>query len=882
VLALVRLLPQGFRSEFGDEIREQIATDYDHAAAHGAAVAVWFTATTTVDLIGSALAERWSPTWLGAHPPTHTMGRGRMTMGEWWRDLKQAARALARVPGFTAVSVGTLGLAIGVLTGVFSVVRTVLLEPLPFERTEDLVVIRGSAGPDLSYTLAPEFFLQFRESDLFESVAYWNLFTSSLRVGEETERAWMSGPSTNIFETVGAEPVLGRLPTPDEGGRVAVLSHAFWTERYGADPGVLGRTVFAGGADVTIIGVMPPDFFIPAEDVTLWIPQEVQTADIVPDVVTGGPTILARLRPEVARGEVEAELIQLARRLPERFGGSATYARQVADFRPLVRPLAEELLGGVRGPLWILFGAVGVVLLIACANVANLFMVRAEDRTREAAVRRALGAGRGRLIGSLLSEAVLIAAMAGLVAVALARVCLPLILAAAPTGVPRLADVGMRPSTLLFAALVSGVCALACGVVPALRTASPDFGRLRDGGRGSTRGRARGRDALVMAQTALALVLLIGSGLLVRSFWSLSHVDPGYDTEDLFTFQIAAVSEELFDGPTYARFHLAFVERLRALPGVESVGILENVPLNEGVYSGRYLREEEMGDPDAGVVLSYTFASGEVFATMGIDVLEGAVFTVDDLELGLKNVVVSRSTADLLWPGASPVGRGLASASTGTSYTVIGVVEDILQDDFRDAPLPMFYLPLVGPTATSWTLSSPGYVVRTSRAETIEPEIRALVREVAPGAPMYRAYTMAGLAADSMVELSFTTLMLGIVSALALMLGALGLYGVLSYVVAQRRREIGVRMALGAQARRVQRMVVAQGARVVLIGVGAGVAVAIASTRVLERLLFGVEPADPATFLAMSAALVVVGALASWLPARRASSVDPIESLRGE
>jgi ABC-type antimicrobial peptide transport system permease subunit len=213
---------------------------------------------------------------------------------------------------------------------------------------------------------------------------------------------------------------------------------------------------------------------------------------------------------------------------------------------------------------------------------------------------------------------------------------------------------------------------------------------------------------------------------------------------------------------------------------------------------------------------------------------------------------------------------------------VIGVVEDILQDDFRDAPLPMFYLPLVGPTATSWTLSSPGYVVRTSRAETIEPEIRALVREVAPGAPMYRAYTMAGLAADSMVELSFTTLMLGIVSALALMLGALGLYGVLSYVVAQRRREIGVRMALGAQARRVQRMVVAQGARVVLIGVGAGVAVAIASTRVLERLLFGVEPADPATFLAMSAALVVVGALASWLPARRASSVDPIESLRGE
>jgi predicted permease len=543
--------------------------------------------------------------------------------------------------------------------------------------------------------------------------------------------------------------------------------------------------------------------------------------------------------------------------------------------------LLDEMTRRVRPALVLLAVGVGFVLFIACANVANLFMVRAEDRLRETAVRRALGAGRARLIGSLFSEAILVAAFAGGFAMGLAWVCLPLILAAAPD-VPRLGGVELGGAALAFAAGASALCALACGLVPALRSSSADLGRLRDGSRGSTRRRSVARDTLVAAQTALALVLLIGAGLLVQSFWRLSQVDPGYDTEDIFTFQIAPTSEELFDGPTYARFHLSFVERLKALPGVESVGLIENVPLNEGLATGRYLREEEQGDPESGEVLNYTFASGEAFPTMGIEVLEGSAFTADDLELGLKNVVLSRTAAELLWPGESAVGRRMLSASTGTAYTVIGVAEDILQNDFRDPPLPVFWLPLVGPTATSWTLSSPGYVVRTERAETIEPEIRALVREHAPGAPMYRAFTMAGLAADTMVDLSFTTLMLGLVSALALILGAVGLYGILSYVVAQRRREIGVRMALGAQAQRVQRMVVAQGARVVAVGVVAGLVVAVASTRVLDRLLFGVEPADLGTFLAMSATLMAVGLLASWLPARRASSVDPIESLRGE
>jgi putative ABC transport system permease protein len=386
----------------------------------------------------------------------------------------------------------------------------------------------------------------------------------------------------------------------------------------------------------------------------------------------------------------------------------------------------------------------------------------------------------------------------------------------------------------------------------------------------------------VVAQTALALVLLIGSGLLIRSFAKLSHVDPGYDTKDVFTFQIAPEGEHLRDGPSFARFSMDFMERLRALPGVQSVGLVENVPLNEGTITAPYRTEEMTDDPNASTRLRVTFAAGDYFKSMGIALLDGEVFPSRDLAATLGKVVISRSAANLLWPGKSPIGRRLQMRGHDSWETVIGVVEDVMQNDFRTAPQPLVYHALVGATPTSWVISSPAYVIKTARAETIAPEVRALVRDVAPNAPMYRVFTMAGLARDSMVQLSFTMLTLGIVSTLALILGAVGLYGVLSYVVAQRTREIGVRMALGAEAGQVRRMVVAQGARVVAIGVAIGVAVALVSTRALGSLLFGVPALDVATFVGMSASMVVVGLLASYMPARRASSVDPMESLRGE
>jgi predicted permease len=420
---------------------------------------------------------------------------------------------------------------------------------------------------------------------------------------------------------------------------------------------------------------------------------------------------------------------------------------------------------------------------------------------------------------------------------------------------------------------------LLCGLIPAIRASAPNLAGLRDGSRGSTRRRHWGRDGLVIAQTALALVLLIGSGLLIRSFQQLRSVDPGYDTADIFTFQIAPERASLNDAQSFATFHIDFMHRLAALPGVESVGLVENVPLDEGTSTGRFATEEEP-DVESGALLNFTWAGGDYFGTMGIQVLTGRAFTQADHISDLGNVIISKSAADMLWPGENAIGRRLRPQGAEAWETVVGVVEDVMQNGFRDPPQALVYAPLVGQSPNARIVSSPAYVLRTERAENIAPEVRALVTEVAPEAPMYRVYTMAGLAAASMVQLSFTMLALGITSLLALILGTVGLYGVLSYVVAERTREIGVRMALGAEAKSVRRMVVGQGIRVVIIGVVIGVLVARASTRALSSLLFGVEAADLATFVGMSGAMLLVGLLASYVPARRASSVDPIESLR--
>jgi len=804
-------------------------------------------------------------------------------LAEWTTDLRHAARALRRTPGFTVTAVATLALAIGAVAGMFSVVDAVLLNPLPYAASDRLVDIAGTApGSDMpeDFAVGEEFYLQYRDqSHQLEDISTYNSFTSTLRVGDRVERIRMSAPTNSLYSTLGARPILGRLPVAEDEDKVVVISNALWRSWFGGDSSVIGKSYSIAGESRTVIGIMGPEFRFPSDGTLLWIAGEIKPTEV--EVGDFGTPLVGRMAPGATIETVANELTTLAKRLPERFGGPASYARLIGQHRAVVRPLLDRMLGSATRSMLVLLGAVTIVLVIACANVANLFMVRAEGRHRDLAVRRAIGATRSQLVRLQMAEALIVALIAGGLAVLLAVLTLPLFLHAAPPDIPRLDQVGINPATVLVALSAVLLSALACGAIPALRASEPDLRRLREGGRGATGKRHWGRDALVVGQTALALVLLIGSGLLVRSFQALRHVDPGYDTKDVFTFQFAPEQERLNDGPTWAQFHVDFMNRLRNLPGVSLVGLVENVPLNEGTQTGRFVSQENR-DTESGTLLNYTWSAGDYFQTMGIHVVRGRPFTTDETTSVPGSVVISQSAATLLWSGQDPIGRRLKRQGDSTWNTVVGVVGDVMQDGFRDTPQALVYFPLVGPTPDAWRISSPAYVLKTPRAEVIAPEVHALVREVAPEAPMYRIFTMAGLAKDSMVQLSFTMLTLGVISALALILGAVGLYGTLSYIVAERTREIGVRMALGATAGQVRRMVVVQGARVVAAGVVIGILAALASTRALGSLLYGVAAVDGWTFLAMSAGMVLIGLVASYLPARRASSVDPIESLRSD
>ena len=807
-------------------------------------------------------------------------------IAQWTTDLRHAWRSLCRTPGFFITSVGTLALAIGAVAGMFSVVNTVMLRPLPFPASNRLVVIAGTApGSDLPERFGPglEFYVHYKErSKLLDGVFVFGGGTSTLRAENRVERIPMGFPSNEMYATLGVRPQLGRLPVAEDADRVVVISDQLWSSWFNRDPSVIGRSYFVSDGMREVIGIMPAEFRFPSDDTLLWVPNQVRPDQIRPG--NFGLPVIARMKDGVTREQVAAELTQLSKELPGRFGGTPNYARIIERHSAIVDPILDRMVGPtVRTSLWVLLGAVSIVLIIACANVTNLFLVRAEGRRRDMAVRRAIGASRTQLVRLQMSEAFLVALPAGILAVLLSTLTLPLFVRAAPAGIPRLGQAGLDVVTVAAAFALVMVAALLCGALPALRASAPDLTRLRDAWRSTSR-HHWGRNLLVVGQTALALVLLIGSALLVQSFQRLRNVDAGYDIKDIYTFQFAPDQPQLVDGPSWGRLHLMFMDRLRALPGVTAVGVVNNIPLDEGTGSWRFLTDA-MSRDSGGTMVDINITGGDYFSAMGIALLQGRTFTNDEAVTPNSSVVISRSTAERLWAGQNPLGQRLRRAGNtnmNQPFTVVGVVEDVKQFDWREASQSVVYFPLTGPTANAWGLASPAYVVKSPRADSLLREVRELVRQVAPEAPVYREFTMEFLAQRSMIMLSFTMLTLGVVSGLALILGAVGLYGVLSYVVAERTREIGVRMALGATAGAVRWLVMSQGAKVVLAGLALGVGVAVASTRLLSTLLYNVKAVDPVVFAVMSLIMTAIGLLASYLPARRASKVDPIESLRGD
>jgi predicted permease len=809
------------------------------------------------------------------------------TLDKWTRDFAHAARSLARAPGFTFIVIATLALPIGASAAIFSLVKVVLLERLPYPNADRLVHVAGTApGTDQpeEFGVPDELYFEYRESARgLEDIGLYGTGSSTTRVEGRVDQLFLTQATPSFFTTLGAQPLYGRLPGDQDDSNVVVLSHWLWQTWFNSDQAVIGRSYSFAGQNRSVIGVMRPEFRFPDERVAFWVPMTIRAAQVTPGGF--GPRAVARLAPGIDRAAVMTQLEPLARRVQQRLGGPAPYVRIMERHRPIVKPLREHLVGRISAALWILLGTVGIVFLIACANVASLFTVRAENRRLDLVVRRALGAGRGDLVRSQVTEALLLAAAGGVVGALLGWAAVPLLVRAAPDAVaggfasapiPGLATARLNSAALVFTAGLAVLAACAFGLWPAFRISGSRLGSLQQAGRGIIGNRTLARDALVVVQTAAALVLLVGAALLMRSFWRLSNVDAGYDTKDIFTFQIAANRPDLNDRASMSGFQYMFMDRLKGIPGVESVGYITTLPLDEGAGTQNITTPAIVASGAEAPLLRFAGAGGAYFQTMGIALRRGRFFDRVEEQQGTPNVIISQAAATVLFPGEDPIGKQLRPAANATRwYTVIGVVEDVLVDDLRRAsPEPMVYLPAVS--------GSPAYVMRSSRADRLEPEVRAVIRDVIPTSPMYRIFTMKRLAANAMASLSFTMLMVSTAAMLALVLGAVGLYGVLSYGVQQRTREIGVRMALGATTNAVRWMFVRQGGQVVLLGVVGGALAAAALTRYIQTLLFGVGRFDMVAFAGMSAVMLAVALLASYIPSRRASRVDPVVALRAE
>jgi predicted permease len=776
---------------------------------------------------------------------------------------------------------------------IYAVVDSVILNPLPFPEPDELVWL-DNAGPGIDLTEGLGFasglvYHISRHQHTMTAVAAFSTDAVTVTGDGDPERLRRALATPSLGEVLGVPPERGRWFLEGDGAPggppVVVLSHALWSRRYGSDPATVGRTIVIDDTPTEVVGVMPPSFRFPDDEVGLWLPLHLDATTTL-----GGFWLQAvgRMRAGMTVSEVRSEIQALYRGLGESFPAEPGRVRWMLDevgVTALVTSLKSSVVGRVARTLWILLGTVGIVLLIACANVANLFLVRAEVRQREVAVRGALGAGRLDQVYDALVEGLLLSGMGGLVGLALAQGAVRLLVRHGPPTLPRLQEVGVDGSVLVFALGVMTLAGLAFGAIPLLRTEPSIVGTIRaTSGATADRLRVRGRSLLVASQMALALILLVGSGLMVRSFLHLRAVDPGFEANpDILTLSFGLPPSEYPNGQAAAAFSEALVTGIRGLPGVDAAGVVTCLPL-DGWCSGNHVSVEGRVVPEGTLppVVAVRRAGPEYFRTMGIEVLEGRALDRADTEGGQPVVVISRSLARGYFPEEDPLGRRVALGGDTTWSTVVGVVEDVPALDLMRVGDPLIYFPLVGPAITGVSARNGAVAVRARNAGGLLSAIRARVADVDPDVAIARVRTTERMVADGSARMAFTMVLLVLAGGVAMVLGVVGIYGVISYLVGRRRAEIGVRMALGARPSEVRRMVVREGARVAGIGLVVGMAAALGLTRLMGALLFEVEPTDAPTYAVVGLGLFGVALVASWVPARRAASTDPARALRAE
>jgi predicted permease len=812
-------------------------------------------------------------------------------MESFLQDCRYALRMLARSPGFTLIAVLALALGIGANSAIFSMVNAVILKPLPYEKPEQLVQLwmrftNIGIPNDQNWVSAPEF-VDLRQNQSLSHLAAISSDSFNINISGTPERIDSAVVSTSFFPLLGVQAQLGRVFLPEEGqpGRqhVVLLGDGLWRRRFGADTAISGRKLVMNGQSYLIVGVLPRDFHLPLE-AEVWTPLVFSSDDLSPNSRGNhGYQVIARIKPGLSLEQARADMDVVSQRIIEQH---PDYPYRQFNFRVLTIPLLEQQIGDIKTALWVLMSAVGLVLLIACANVANLLLVRASSREREIAVRQALGVSRWRLIRQLLTESTILGLMAGVIGLFLGYWALRLLTTLAATSFPRVVEAHMDLRVLAFTLLVSLATGILFGLAPAFSSRHVTHDALKEGGRGGTAGAGsqRLRSTLVVAEVALSLTLLVGAGLLIRSFLRLQEVDTGFRPDGVLTMRISLPEEKYAKVEQTRPFYRELLDRIRRLPGVDAVGGATGLPLGGTGWSGTTTVDSQAVQPrDTTPEADQRPVFPGYFEAMGIPLVRGRYFEQRDNEKSAPVAIIDETMAKTYWPKEDAIGKRIKQGgrqSTQPWRTIVGVVRHIRYRTLESPSRVEFYWPY---DQTSFALGSMSLAIHTSSdPRSLAGVVQRQVQALDPDQPVYRIRTMGELMSESMARRRLSMFLLAIFAGVALALAAVGIYGIMSYSVAQRAHEVGIRMALGARSFDVVRMVIGQSLGLTLAGIFVGLLGSLALTNFLSSLLFDVKATDATTFLLVAAILSVVALVASFVPAYRATAVDPVNALRQE